>query len=108
MIVDSTPERERSVEPNKVTKTIFFTEGTEDTHTVPRAGDLCPIVISDSGDSFTSSAVSDRTETFSDDEDFCIIDSPGLGIAVSQPKRKITVKFISAEIDGFKATLRFQ
>jgi hypothetical protein len=41
-----------------------------------------PIVIT--ADSVTSSAVSERTDVFSDEEEeeFCIIDDPGMGIAV--------------------------
>jgi hypothetical protein len=41
-----------------------------------------PIVISASIDSVASTC-SGVSETFSDDEDFCIIDDPGIGIAVS-------------------------
>lgn len=60
---------------------VFFTteEGPND---VPRAGMMRPIVISASADSVTST-MSGVSETFSDDEDFCIIDDPGIGIAVS-------------------------
>lgn len=58
---------------------VFFT--TEDGPCdVPRAGMMRPIVISASADSVTSTL---SGETYSDDEDFCIIDDPGIGIAVS-------------------------
>lgn len=43
------------------------------------------IVISDSQDSI-SSTLSEKAERISDDEEFCIIDNPGLGIAVSRMK----------------------
>ena len=53
---------------------------------VPPAGMMRPIIITASADSVTSSAVSERSDVFSDeeeDEDFCIIDDAGLGISVS-------------------------
>jgi len=59
----------------------FVPDGQGDSKSVPTI--QRPIVISDSADSIASSALSERMETFSDDEDFCIIDSPGLGITVS-------------------------
>lgn len=58
----------------------FTTEGA--TGEVPPAGMMRPIVISASIDSVASTC-SGVSETFSDDEDFCIIDDPGIGIAVS-------------------------
>lgn len=53
---------------------------------MPPAGMMRPIIITASADSVTSSAVSERSDVFSDeeeDEDFCIIDDAGLGISVS-------------------------
>lgn len=53
---------------------------------VPPAGVMRPIIITASADSVTSSAVSERSDVYSDeeeDEDFCIIDDAGLGISVS-------------------------
>ena len=52
---------------------------------MPPAGVMRPIIITASADSVTSSAVSERSDVFSDeeeDEDFCIIDDAGLGISV--------------------------
>lgn len=62
------------------TEVFFTTEG--GMGEVPHAGMMRPIVISASADS-VASTYSGVSENFSDDEDFCIIDDPGIGIAVS-------------------------
>lgn len=72
--------------PNK-TEVFFVAQGERTDAQVPPAGVMRPIVITASADSVTSSAVSERTDIFSDEEeeeeDFCIIDDAGLGITVS-------------------------
>lgn len=72
--------------PNK-TEVFFVAQGEMTDAQVPPAGVMRPIVITASADSVTSSAVSERTDIFSDEEeeeeDFCIIDDAGLGITVS-------------------------
>ncbi|XP_052105810.1 autophagy-related protein 2 homolog B-like [Mytilus californianus] len=60
------------------TEVFFTTEG--GMGEVPHAGMMRPIVISASADSVASTC-SGVSENFSDDEDFCIIDDPGIGIA---------------------------
>lgn len=72
--------------PNK-TEVFFVAQGERTDAQVPPAGVMRPIVITANADSVTSSAVSERTDIFSDEEeeeeDFCIIDDAGLGITVS-------------------------
>ncbi|XP_021359493.1 autophagy-related protein 2 homolog A-like isoform X1 [Mizuhopecten yessoensis] len=66
--------------PSSTTEVYFVTNGGGTSQPVPPAGGIRPIVISDSADSFASSALSERMEVMSDDEEFCVIDDPGLGI----------------------------
>ena len=71
--------------PNK-TEVFFVAPGDRMEGQVPPAGVMRPIIITASADSVTSSAVSERSDVYSDeeeDEDFCIIDDAGLGISVS-------------------------
>ena len=70
--------------PNK-TEVFFVAPGDRMEGQVPPAGVMRPIIITASADSVTSSAVSERSDVYSDeeeDEDFCIIDDAGLGISV--------------------------
>ncbi|XP_022329168.2 autophagy-related protein 2 homolog B-like [Crassostrea virginica] len=69
--------------PNK-TEVFFVAPGDRMEGQVPPAGVMRPIIITASADSVTSSAVSERSDIYSDeeeDEDFCIIDDAGLGIS---------------------------
>ncbi|KAL5009376.1 hypothetical protein ScPMuIL_014957 [Solemya velum] len=61
------------------TQMFFLPEGASHNKTIP-AG-IGTIMISDSVDSVTSSMMSEKPEQISDEEEFCIIDDPGLGIA---------------------------
>ncbi|KAK6182870.1 hypothetical protein SNE40_010457 [Patella caerulea] len=66
----------------------FYSEG------IPQSSGLQEITVSPSSDSMTSSMYSDKTEKFSDDEEFCIIDDAGWGISSKdgQPAIRILSK----------------
>ncbi|XP_046351358.1 autophagy-related protein 2 homolog A-like isoform X1 [Haliotis rufescens] len=85
------PERQGS--DNKTQVFFLPNTQTQGQGQVPPAG-LRPIVISTSAESVTSSTLSDRTEKLSDDEEFCIIDDPGWGIAPrdGQPVVRVLTK----------------
>uniref|UniRef100_K1RSP2 Autophagy-related protein 2 n=1 Tax=Magallana gigas TaxID=29159 RepID=K1RSP2_MAGGI len=80
--------------PNK-TEVFFVAQGERTDAQVPPAGVMRPIVITASADSVTSSAVSERTDIFSDEEeeeeDFCIIDDAGLGITPRDGKPEVKI-----------------
>ncbi|XP_062621343.1 autophagy-related protein 2 homolog B-like, partial [Saccostrea cucullata] len=77
--------------PNK-TQVFFVPPGDLTDTEVPPAGMMRPIVITAHAESVTSSAVSERTDIFSDEEeDFCIIDDPGLGIAPRDGRPEVKI-----------------
>ena len=67
---------------------VFFVPGTDQTPYSGMSAGQTPIVISANVDSVTSSTMSENTEEFNDDDDFCIINDTGWGKAVSQSDNK--------------------
>ena len=62
---------------------VFFVPSIDQTPYSGMSAGQTPIVISANVDSVTSSTMSENTEEFNDDDDFCIINDTGWGKAVS-------------------------